>query len=144
MQLAVHWNLPPQVTAALQRAVLSGSSAFQTFHMVLDVNAGSGELAEYLGVVRQANGHGQLALAHVEAHIGLRKVFDYVERTSCGTCFLVGRCCEKYRDPVPRGYTPTEMAQIESALRATSYQHLVRLMGDRGKVNPRLRLLTEV
>lgn len=136
-QLSVNWQLPAPVADMLRAAALSSAATFQSFHLVLSLHAGSGELAEYVGVVRQVNGYGQLALAHVVAQIGLRKVYDYVERRSCGSCYLIGRCCSTHREPVPRGYSPAELLKIETALRATSRQKMVEVLGDRGVAGAR-------
>lgn len=133
-QLAASWGLPGDVSRSLQFILFAESVAFQSFRIVVNVNSRTGQMTEYVGAARRVNGVAQVAIAHVDAHVGLRPRYVLTSVKTCHRCWIFGRCCVNSRVKTLRGYTEDELRRVETAMRATSYQKLVEII-NQGPVN---------
>lgn len=127
-QLANQWALPADVANRLRMLVISESVTFQSFSVVLNAPAGTGELTEYVGVARRYNGQAEVALAHVRASAALKQQHQQITTRACHGCWLFFTCCNDHTSIQARGFNSAEITRIADAMRSAAYTKVSQLI----------------
>lgn len=110
-------------------------------------------MSEYVGAARRVNGVAEVGVLRAHATAAMHNRYtvtqskalsrstcdqikaspngckDYGSVAYCGVSYGKPPSCRATEYSQPRGYTADELAVVQQAMRATAYQHIMRVLG---------------